>query len=117
MDVLINSAAYIQTILRTFEGVLSVDASRSPGAHEYFKGTIAVLICLTLVAASVMLGWFVMWNTALKSIGFFRELMGLNRGQNAQAKQKAALEIEKIRRELSRNNRAGSMAAQPRQGQ
>jgi len=61
---------------------------------------------LVIVLATIALGWLLLWHTTLKDIGFFREIMGLNKPKLAKKKEQQAhvqAEIERIKRQHSRS--------------
>ncbi|WIA40345.1 hypothetical protein OEZ86_013711 [Tetradesmus obliquus] len=72
------------------------------------------LLSLLLVLSTIVAGWLVLWHTTLKDIGFFREIMGLNRPKpevKAQRQASMKAEIEKIKRQHSRSRTASVRSA------
>ncbi|GBF87747.1 hypothetical protein Rsub_00458 [Raphidocelis subcapitata] len=72
---------------------------------EQLLAAASVAASLLLVGGSIAAGWFLLWHAALKEIGFFRDIMGVNRpspSQLAQRRAATAAEIERVKRQHSR---------------
>ncbi|KAF8063081.1 hypothetical protein HT031_003920 [Scenedesmus sp. PABB004] len=91
------------------QGLASLDglagARLGTAAAQHAAAVAALAAALALVLATIAAGWLTLWHTTLKDVGFFREVMGLNRPKpDVKAARQAtiAAEIERIKRQHSR---------------
>lgn len=75
-------------------------------AMQQWLAAAACVASLVLLLATIAAGWVALWRTTMKDVGFFREIMGLNKPKpnvKAQMQAERAAEIERIKRQHSRS--------------
>lgn len=64
----------------------------------------SIVLAFLLIFGSSLFGWVVLWHFTLKDIGFFREIMGLNREKQQEARRIKEEETRKLKEEHSRRS-------------
>lgn len=73
-----------------------------PKSVDHVVAVLGTLCCIALVVGSICTGWLSLWHSVLHKIGFFREIMGLNRVRQQEARQQVEREIHLLKKQLGR---------------
>lgn len=74
-------------------------------AMQQWLAAASCVVSLALLLTTIAAGWFALWHTTMKDVGFFREIMGLNKpkpDEKAQRQAEVAAEIDRIKRQAAR---------------